>query len=256
MPARRRCLALGMRAGRRSAHRLSRDRVDPTEDHSPGAGLKHAGDSQFERFTEVIGSLLGDDHGSVVQVADPLPLLLTALEQLDRQALTGKNDRLHGVGKVVQVDDFDPLQPSDLVEVIVVGHDLPAEVFCQNNQPLVDFADARELWDLGIMDPDFDSRRFLEPVEDVEPAPAPVPPKLVGAVGDTLKLLEHEARNDELLVDDPGLGDVGDAAVDDHRRIEHERACSLDLFGKLDVRDDEAKVVLGLQAVSKCRRSR
>ena len=40
----------------------------------------------------------------------PLPLLFAALEQLDRQALAGKHDRLHGVGEVVQVDDFDPLQ--------------------------------------------------------------------------------------------------------------------------------------------------
>ena len=46
MPARRRCLALRMRAGRRSAHGLSGDRVDSAEDHSPGARLKHAGDGR------------------------------------------------------------------------------------------------------------------------------------------------------------------------------------------------------------------
>ena len=89
-----------------------------------------------------------------------------------------------------------PCKPSDLVEVIVVGDDLAAEVLRQHNQPLIDFANSRELGDLGVMDPDFDARRFLQAIENVEPAPAAVPPELVGAVGDTLKLLKHEPRND------------------------------------------------------------
>ena len=111
---------------------------------------------------EVIGSLLGDDHRAVVQVADSLALLFAALEQLDRQALAGQDDRLHGVGQVVQVDDLNALEPGDLVEVVVVGDDLAAQVFRQNDQPLVDLANAGELGDLGVMDPDLDARATSE----------------------------------------------------------------------------------------------
>ena len=80
-----------------------------------------------------------------------------------------------------------------------------------------------ELGDLGVVDADLDTGRLLQPVQDVEPAPTAISPELVGAVGNTLKLLKHEAGNDELLVDHAGLGDVGDATVDDDRGVEHER---------------------------------
>src|SRR5262249_21226958 len=217
MPSRGRRLALLVRAaaGRRS-HGLTGNRINPTKDHSTCARLKDTGDCQFERFAKVIGSLLGNYHGSVVEVTDALTLLFTALEQFDREALARKDDGLHGVCEIVEVDDLDPLQPSNFIEVIVIGNDLPPEVFRQNNQPLVDFTDTLEFRDFGIMDPNLNSGRFLQSIEDVKPAPSAVSAKLVRAVRDTLELLEHESRNDELLVDHPGFGHIGDAAVDNH----------------------------------------
>ena len=104
-----------------------------------------------------------------------------------------------------------------------------------------------------VVDPDLDARRLLEPVEDVEPAAAAVPAQLVGAVGDALQLLEHEPRDDHRLVDHPGLGDVGDPAVDDDRGVQDQRPRTLDLLGELDVGDDEPEVVLGLEQASRRR---
>ena len=54
-------------------------------------------------------------------------------------------------------------------------------------------------------------------------------------------------RDDHGLVDHAGLGDVGDPAVDDDRGVEHQGPRSLDLLGELDVGDDEAEIVLGLE---------
>src|SRR6185437_422184 len=68
--------------------------VEPAEDHPAGAGLQDARDGQPDRLAEVVGALLGDDHRAVVEVADTLPRLLAALDQLDREALAGQDDRL------------------------------------------------------------------------------------------------------------------------------------------------------------------
>ena len=79
------------------------------------------------------------------------------------------------------------------------------------------------------------------------PAAAAVAAQLVGAVGDALQLLEHEAGDDHRLVDHAGLGNVGDPAVDHDRGVEHERTRPFDLFREFHVGDDEPKVILGLQ---------
>src|SRR5581483_5534484 len=70
-------------------------------------------------------------------------------------------------------------------------------------------------------DDDFDARHLLDFLEDVEAAPAAVALQRVAGVGHELELLEHELRDDERAVDEAGLADVGDAAVDDHARVEN-----------------------------------
>ena len=80
-----------------------------------------------------------------------------------------------------------------------------------------------DLGDLGhVVVDDLDRRRrfLLHPGQDLEPAPAAVATERVGAVGDVLELLEHELRDDERAVDEPGLDDLGDPAVDDRARVD------------------------------------
>ena len=248
VPARSGALALLVGRGTGGDGRLGGlNGIDPAEDHPAGAGLEHARHRQAEGLAQVIGSLLGDDHRAVVEIADALALLFAALEELDRQALAREHDRLHRVGQVVEVDDFDSLEPGDLVEVVVVGDDLAPEMLGQDHQALIDFADPRQLGDLAVVDPDLDARRLLQAVEDVEPAAPAVAPQLVGAVGDALQFLEHEPRNDHRLIDDARLGDVGDPPVDHDRGIEHQRTRAFDLLREFHVGDDEPKIVLGLE---------
>ncbi len=63
-------------------------------------------------------------------------------------------------------------------------------------------------------------RFLLHPGEDLEAAPAAVAAERVGAVGDVLELFEDELRHDERPVDEPGLDDLGDPAVDDRARVD------------------------------------
>ena len=69
---------------------------------------------------------------------------------------------------------------------------------------------------------DLDRRRrfLLHPVEDLEATPAAIAAQRVRAVGDVLQLVEHEPRDDQRAVDEAGLDDLGDPAVDDRARVD------------------------------------
>ena len=92
----------------------------------------------------------------------------------------------------------------------------PAPRAGQRDQLGVDLGDVRDV----VLD-DLDRRRrvLLHAVEDLEPAAAAVAAERVGAVGDVLELVEHEPRDDQRAVDEAGLDDLGDPAVDDGARV-------------------------------------
>ena len=94
---------------------------------------------------------------------------------------------------------------------------LPWSVRAELDQLQVDFADFGKV-DVG--DHDVDAGHLLDLLQDVEAAAAAVALQRVGGVGDELQLLQHELRDDERAVEEAGLADVGDAAVDDDAGVE------------------------------------
>jgi hypothetical protein len=58
--------------------------------------------------------------------------------------------------------------------------------------------------------------------EHLQSASPPVAPEGIRRVGDVLELRQHEARDQYGRAEEAGLGDVRDAAVNDHARIEEE----------------------------------
>ena len=94
---------------------------------------------------------------------------------------------------------------------------LPCSVRAELDQLQIDFADLGEV-DVG--DHDVDAGHLLDLLQDVEAAAAAVALQRIGRVGDELQLLQHELRNDQRAVEEAGLADVGDAAVDDDAGVE------------------------------------
>ena len=73
---------------------------------------------------------------------------------------------------------------------------------------------------VDVGDHDVDAGHLLDLLQDVEAAAAAVALQRVGRVGDELQFLQHELRDDQRAVEEAGLADVGDAAVDDDAGVE------------------------------------
>ena len=78
----------------------------------------------------------------------------------------------------------------------------------------------RRLGHVVLDDLDRRAGLLLHPGQDLQAAPAAVAAQRVGAVGDVLELVEDEARHDQRAVDEPGLDDLGDPAVDDRAGVD------------------------------------
>ena len=78
---------------------------------------------------------------------------------------------------------------------------------------------------------------FLDALEDIQAAPAAVALHGIGGIGDKLQLPQNELRDYQHAVEEAGFGDIGDAAVDDHRGVQNlER-----LLGSLLAAEDAAQ---------------
>ena len=137
------------------------------------------------------------------------------------------------------------LQTKDEFRFIIPYVEFSKQV--KGGRPLVHAVDLAQLRQVGLVHLQLHLGVVLQPLEDVQPAPAAVALQLVGAVGDALQLLEDEARHDQLGVDEPRITDIGNPAVDDDTGVQHQRPSPLHLLGKLHVGDDEPELVLGLQ---------
>ena len=93
------------------------------EDHPAGDGLEDPRHRHVEVLVDVPDPALDDDHRPVVEEADALAGLLALLDDPDPQLLAGQDGGLDGIRERVDVEDADPLELGDAVEVEVVRQD-------------------------------------------------------------------------------------------------------------------------------------
>ena len=94
-----------------------------TEDHSSGAVLQDAGDGDGRVLADEVTSLFANDHGPIVEIADPLTGSFTGSDDLDIDVFAGEIPRAARIRDVVQIDAVATLDAGNLVEIeIVVDH--------------------------------------------------------------------------------------------------------------------------------------
>ena len=130
----------------------------------------------------------------------------------------GSTTGLRALASSLMLRTCDAAQLRDLVEVEVVGDDLSCQRARQLDQLEIDFLDVGKI-DVG--DDHVHAGHLLDLLQDVEAAAAAIALHRVRRVGDELQFLQHELRNDQRAVHEAGLAEIGDAAVDDDRRVEN-----------------------------------
>src|SRR5208337_350594 len=110
------------------------------------------------------------------------------------------------------------LQLGDFVEIEVVGEDLAFIELGQFNELHIDFADAGEVI---FHDLDLHRSHFLETLQDVEAAASAIAFERIGGIGHQLQFAEHKLRDHDQAVEETGLGDVSDAAVNNDAGIQY-----------------------------------
>src|SRR5579884_3502912 len=177
----------GLRGGQRAAIlRLFWVR----EDHTSRNGLEHARHRDLNRHIHVLPPVLDHDHRTVIEIADTLAEFLAILHDLDVDIFAGQQHWFDRISQFVDVEDL----------AIHVADTL----------------------DLGINNLDGHGGIFLQAIEDLQAAPAPIAAHRIGGIGDALEFVQHKARDDQSARDEAGLADVGDASIDDRAGVEQD----------------------------------
>ena len=214
---------------RRPAVAIDRRRLrvgvdEAAEDHLARGRLQHARHDDVDGLADHRPRVVDDHHRAVVQVGDTLVVFLAFLQDEHLHRLARQHDRLQRVRELVDVEHFHAAQLRDLVQVEVVGDDLALQRARQLDELEIHFL---HVWEIRVRDDDIEAGHLLDALQDVETAAAAVAAQRIGRIGDLLQLLEHELRNDERAVDESGLADVRDAAVDDDAGVENSVAALL-----------------------------
>src|SRR4051812_28830228 len=192
--------------------------IELAEDHLAGGGLQDRSHRDVDVLADHLASVVHDDHGPVVKICDTLVVLLAFFQDEDLHYLAGQHDGLERIRQLVDIQHVDALELRDFVQVEIVGEDLRALVeLGKFDQLQVDFADGGKIV-LHYLHSDRGG--LLDALQDVEAAASAIPLERITGIGDELQLAQHEMRDDKNAIEEAGVGDVGDAAVDDHAGVE------------------------------------
>jgi hypothetical protein len=191
--------------------------VEFAENHLAGRGLKHAGDGDIDGLRDHLLGVVHHHHGAIVEIGDALVVLLALFQNEHAHGLPGQHDGLERVSQLVDVQHFNAVKLRYLIQIEIVGDHFAIEDLGQLNQLHVHFAHVRKIlfYNLHV-----EMRHFLHPLQNVQPAAAAVALHGIGRIGHQLQLAQHELRNHQHAIEKAGLGDIGDAPIDDHAGIE------------------------------------
>src|ERR1700750_3021779 len=84
--------------------------------------------------------------------------------------------------------------------------------------------------------------RFLELVQNIEAAPAPVAFNRVSRIRQGLQFAEDKPRDDQGPAQEPGRDEIADAPVDDDIRVDYKRLVPRRLPGETHIWNDEGEL--------------
>ena len=189
----------------------------PAKDHLSRRRLQHAGDGRLDGLADHLARVVDDHHRTVVQISNTLIEFLSFFQDEYLHGFARQVHRLERIRKLVDIQYLHTAELRNFVQVEIVGDNLRVQLFGQLDELHIDFANRREIvFDKLHCDPS----HFLDPLKNIEPAPAAVAFQRVSRIGDLLKFAQHEVRYDEDAIQKSGLTDIGYPSVDDDTRVQ------------------------------------
>ena len=180
------------------------------------------------------------DHRAVGQVAHALALVLAFADDAQGEHFAGQQDHAQRFGQVVQVDVIDRLQLGDFAQVVIVGESLARKLRARRTSlASTSFSSGKSpSWILT-------SLRVLRWMRLSISRPRRPRARLMGSLESAIccSSLQHEPRHDDEALEEIGLDQVGDAAIDDDAGIEQQEVVRLVLRREADVGDDEREIL-------------
>ena len=89
------------------------------EDHAAGRGLEDPGHHDADVGIDEPPPAVDDHHRPVVEVADALARLLAFLDHPNAHFFAGQDRGLDGVRQLIDIEDSNPLDRGDPIEIVV-----------------------------------------------------------------------------------------------------------------------------------------
>src|SRR5438552_1096354 len=208
--------------------------VEFAEDHLAGGGLQHRSHGNLDGLADGLARVIHHHHGAIVEISHALVVFFAFFEDENFHQLAGQHDGLERVGQLVDVEHFHALELRHFVEIEIVGHDLGLVELGQLDELEVHFADGREVIFHNLHR---DRSHFLYALHHVESAAAAVALERIGGVRHQLQFAQHKLRQHQDAIEKSGLGDIGNAAINDDAGIQY----LVDLLALLFAAEDAAQ---------------
>ena len=137
------------------------------------------------------------------------------------------------------------MNASHFVQVVVAGHHFAFKMIGQQHHLHVDGL-PRHLRKFTLVNGEVDVRFVSEFIQHIEPTSPSCAPHFIRTVGDGLKFGQNAPRHNQLCIENSRIHHVSDSAINDDARVENQWPNTFDLFGELDIWNNESKIVLRL----------
>src|SRR5690606_37630851 len=123
----------------------------------------------FDVLADIFSRTIDDDHGTVVEISDTLPIFLAFFQDVNVHLFTWQYYRFDGIRELINIEHRHPLQLSHFVQIEIVREDFCPQLFAQSDKLRIDIANLREIL---LEDFYFDIHTALDTLQNIEAATA------------------------------------------------------------------------------------
>ena len=168
-----------------------------------------------------------NDHGTIVQICNPLTRLFTCFDDRYLHFFTGKYHRFDRIRQFIDIQNTYALEFCYFIQVKIICHNKCIHFFCHFQQHRVHF---HRLFCLESMNFNRYCQLFLDLIQNIQTTTASLTFQAICRVRDMSQFFQNKIRNDDLTFDKTCLQQIHDSSIDDHACIQDLRSACDRIF--------------------------